>query len=60
MHNIKTNFDKILAVIEDILCNEINADGKYKRPATVPRFSDAEVIARIKDTVFHKKIFLWL
>lgn len=45
MHNIKTNFDKILAVIKDILCDEINADGNYKRPGTVPRFSDAEVIA---------------
>ena len=45
MHNIKTNFDKILAVIKDILCDEIDDKGNYKRPGTVPRFSDIEVIA---------------
>jgi len=45
MHNIKTNFDKILAVIKDILCDEINDKGNYKRRGTVPGFSDAEVIA---------------
>jgi hypothetical protein len=45
MHNIKTNFDKILAVIKDILCNEINDKGNYTRRGTVPKFSDIEVIA---------------
>jgi len=44
MHNIKTNFDKILAVIKDILRDEINDKGNYKRPGTVPKFSDIEVI----------------
>lgn len=45
MHNIKTNFDKILAVIKDILNNEINDKGNYKRRGTIPKFSDASVIA---------------
>jgi len=45
MHNIKTNFDKILGVIKDILCDEINENGNYLRRGTKPRFSDIEVIA---------------
>src|SRR5579875_2882104 len=45
MHNIKTNFDKILVVIKDILSNEINGKGNYLRRGSVPRFSDIEVIA---------------
>ncbi|MEJ7673862.1 MAG: IS982 family transposase [Chitinophagaceae bacterium] len=45
MHNIKTNFDKILVVIKDILGDEINEKGNYLRPGTRPRFSDIEVIA---------------
>jgi Transposase DDE domain len=45
MHNIKTNFDKILGVIKDILCDEINENGNYVRRGTKPRFSDIEVIA---------------
>jgi Transposase DDE domain len=45
MHNIKTNFDKILTVIKDILGDEITDKGNYKRRGTVPGFSDIEVIA---------------
>ncbi len=45
MHNIKTNFDKILVVIKDILGDEINEKGNYLRRGTTPRFSDVEVIA---------------
>lgn len=45
MHNIKTNFDKILGVIKDIVCDEINENGNYLRRGTKPRFSDIEVIA---------------
>ncbi len=45
MHNIKTNFDKILVVIKDILSDEINEKGNYLRRGTTPRFSDVEVIA---------------
>ena len=44
MHNIKTNFDKILVVIKDILKDEISAKGNYLRRGTVPKFSDIEVI----------------
>jgi hypothetical protein len=45
MHNIKTNFDKILGVLKDILADELTSDGNYLRRGTVPRFSDIEVIA---------------
>ncbi len=45
MHNIKTNFDKIIVVIKDILSDEINEKGNYLRRGTVPKFSDIEVIA---------------
>ncbi len=45
MHNIKTNFDKILVVVKDILGDKINEKGNYLRRGTVPRFSDSEVIA---------------
>jgi hypothetical protein len=45
MHNIKTNFDKILGVIKDIIGEEINEKGNYLRRGTRPRFSDVEVIA---------------
>ena len=45
MHNIKTNFDKILWIVKDILKDEINDKGNYARPGTKPIFSDIEVIA---------------
>ena len=45
MHNIKTNFDKILGVIKDILGDEINEKGNYLRRGTKPKFSGIEVIA---------------
>ncbi len=45
MHNIKTNFDKILGVIKDILKEEVNKKGNYSRRGTKPRFADIEVIA---------------
>lgn len=45
MHNIKTNFDKILVVLKDILRDEITERGNYLRRGTVPRFADVEVIA---------------
>jgi len=45
MHNIKTNFDKILVVVKDILRDEINERGNYLRRGSVPKFSDIEVIA---------------
>lgn len=45
MHNIRTNFIKILEVIKDIIGNEINEKGNYLRRGTRPKFSDIEVIA---------------
>jgi hypothetical protein len=45
MHNIKTNFDKIIEVVKDILSQEINEKGNYIRRGVVPKFSDIEVIA---------------
>jgi len=45
MHNIKTNFDKILGVIKEIIGEEISEKGNYLRRGSIPRFSDIEVIA---------------
>ncbi len=45
MHSIKTNFDKIIGVIKNILGDEISKKGNYLRCGTIPRFSDIEVIA---------------
>jgi hypothetical protein len=45
MHNIKTNFDKILGVLKDIIGQHVNEKGNYVRRSSVPKFSDIEVIA---------------
>ncbi|WP_298299680.1 hypothetical protein [Hydrotalea sp.] len=45
MHNIKTNFAKIVEVLKDILSNKINEKGNFKRRGVVPIFSDIEVMA---------------
>jgi hypothetical protein len=45
MHNIRTNFTKIIEVIKDIIGAEINENGNYLRRGTKPKFSDIEVIA---------------
>jgi len=45
MHNIRTNFDKILGVIKDIIGDELNEKGNYLRRGSIPKFSDIEVIA---------------
>jgi len=45
MHNIKTNFDKIIEVIKEIIGDEITEDDNYLRRGTKPKFSDIEVIA---------------
>ncbi len=44
MHNIKTNFDKIIGVIKDIIGDEINEKGNYLSCDTKPKFSDIEVM----------------
>ena len=45
MHNIKTNFDKIIEVIKDIIGADINEKGNFLSRGTNPKFSDIEVIA---------------
>ena len=45
MHNIKTNFDKIIEVIKEIIGADINEKGNFLRRGTNPKFSDIEVIA---------------
>jgi len=45
MHNIKTNFDKILEVVKYIIGDRVNEKGNYLRWGTAPRFSDVEVVA---------------
>ncbi len=45
MHNIKSNFDKILYVIKEIIGNETGAGGNFLRPGPKPKFTDVEVIA---------------
>lgn len=45
MHNIKTNFDKIMILIKDILEDEVNELGNYRRRGTIPKFSDISVMA---------------
>jgi len=44
MPDIKTNFDKIIGVIKDIIGDEINDKGNYLRRGTNLKFSDIEVI----------------
>lgn len=45
MHNIKTNFDKIVELLKDILSTEIDEKGNFKRRGVIPKFSDVEVMA---------------
>jgi hypothetical protein len=45
MHNIRTNFTKILEVLKDIIGDEINEKGNYLRRGTKLKFSDIEVMA---------------
>ena len=45
MHNIKTNFDKILNICNLHSKDLVNPYGNVQRPGTKPRFSDIEVIA---------------
>lgn len=45
MHNIKTNFDKIEAIIKQMLKEKINKAGNFTRPGPQPKFSDTAVLA---------------
>ena len=45
MHNLKTNFDKILDITKSFFKGSINADGNYYFYPNKPKMSDCEVIA---------------
>ena len=45
MHNIHTNFIKIIDVLKDIIGDEVSEKGNYLRSCSIPKFSDVEVIA---------------
>ena len=45
MHNLKTNFDKILDITKSFFQGSLNADGNYYFYPNKPKMSDCEVIA---------------
>jgi hypothetical protein len=45
MHNLKTNFDKILDITKSFFQDSLNADGNYFFYPNKPKMSDCEVIA---------------
>ena len=45
MHNLKTNFDKILDITKSFFQDSLNADGNYYFYPNKPKMSDSEVIA---------------
>ena len=45
MHNLKTNFDKILSVCKQYGKEFTNERGNIPRCGVIPKFSDLEVIA---------------
>ena len=45
MHDIKTNFDKILEVLKSILQNKVDHTGNFPKVGKKPKFSDLEVIS---------------
>lgn len=45
MHNLKTNFDKILEVLKSILQNQVDNSGNFPKVGKKPKFSDLEVIS---------------
>lgn len=45
MHDLKSNFDKILEVLKSILQNEVDSSGNFPKVGKKPKFSDLEVIS---------------
>ena len=45
MHNIKTNFDKILEVLKSILKDSVDSLGNFPKVGKKPKFSDIEIIS---------------
>ena len=45
MHNLDTNFKKILEITKTVFADELNQYGNFKNYPRIPKLSDAEVIA---------------
>lgn len=45
MHNIKTNYDKIKAIIKEMLKDKVNERGNFPKRGCPPKFSDVSVLA---------------
>ena len=45
MHDLKTNFDKILEVLKSILQNEVDSSYNFPKVGKKPKFSDLELIS---------------
>jgi len=45
MHNLKTNFDKILEQIKPFAIKIVNSKGNIPRCGVIPKFSDLEIVA---------------
>ena len=45
MHNLKTNFDKILNITKSFYEGSLDADGNYYTYSRKPKMSDCEIIA---------------
>ena len=52
MHNIRTNFIKILEVIKDIIGDEINEKGNCLSRGSIPKLSDIAVIALLRQILY--------
>jgi hypothetical protein len=45
MHNLKTNFDKILSITKSFFSNNLNEYGNFRNYPNKPKMSDCEIIA---------------
>ncbi len=45
MHDLKTNFDKILGIVKTTLMNDLNTDGNLQHYPRKPKMTDSEIIA---------------
>jgi hypothetical protein len=45
MHDLKTNFDKILGIVKTTLMNDLNPDGNLQHYPRKPKMTDSEIIA---------------
>lgn len=45
MHNLKTNFEKILGIAKSFFCNDIDTFGNFHNYPNKPKMSDCDIIA---------------